>query len=722
MFYDRKSLLNRTPHFSSPRQQDNLSSSLLRSLPTFSRNASFSQSCSTFDSHISFLLSPSHSEYDSRQNEVRVQRATLPTRQPIANPHAHVLHRTIDNCPHHLTGKKRTIWIKKGLQAQNNHQLTSTLPRFQSPESYYDPPIHIHSHTPEFLIRGLTYKISNVRTYTIDTELDRPTRQNPHPVPALIQVQAIHREDYSTILLIEVQHLPNPSTSLFKSIQRLCRTIFSCMNKIMAWGEVRNELRPFDQFELFDISQVTNTLNLQEYFTRQWNLSHPHSSECISRHQSIMEESPPDDVLICLVNSDDLNDEYDERYPTDDFNTCLCPNEIRPYKTKNALWSLQKAIQYVFHEALDKSLTFNFWSCGLDLSLNTWTTQSQRCTRLSLTNYAIHDLLAPTRLFFHLERTQFSSASSVDTVQSNNFSPTAAFIRSSFLVITDSHGKFLPPVTTRADYILTITATPGLQWTNPNNPRLCCKSLLLSSTFSSQISVSRAILFLVGSNSVRTTGASTILAQIEEITDILRSAYPHLNDRTSISISYTFPCFKPSLQYPTCSLLLANIQAYNEGLHILSLRKEFSIIHFPITSEHLSLEGLHIQMDYLYILYNNILEYFTHLPNSATVPSHSKRRSRAAIQRRNKRRHTKLLTKQSIYTLVRTIARVWHLHDLKQYLQHKNIHYARLPEIYHHQLRIQFNSLHHLQYAERTLLSTDFDENNYYKWISPKLT
>ena len=53
---------------------------------------------------------------------------------------------------------------------------------------------------------------------------------------------------------------------------------------------------------------------------------------------------------------------------------------------------------------------------------------------------------------------------------------------------------------------------------------------------------------------------------------------------------------------------------------------------------------------------------------------------------------------------------------------HKNIAYSRLPEVYHHHLRIQFNSLHHLQHAERTLLPTDFDENNYYNWISQQVT
>ena len=290
------------------------------------------------------------------------------------------------------------------------------------------------------------------------------------------------------------------------------------------------------------------------------------------------------------------------------------------------------------------------------------------------------------------------------------------------LCITDSDSKYLPSVTTQADYTLTITATPGLQWANTHDTRLCCKFLFLSSTFFSLMSTSRAIFFLVGSNSVRTTSVSTILTQAEEITDLLRSTYPDLNDQTSISISYTFPCFKPPSQYPTYSLLLANIQAFNEGLHILSLRKEFSIVRFPITGEHLSTDGLHIRLDYLLTFYNNILEYFKVLHKSTPVPSHSKRRSRAAITRRNKRRHTKLLTKQKTYTLVRTIARVWHLRDLKQYLQHKNICYSRLPEIYHHQLCIQFNSLHHLQYAERTLLPMDFDEHHYHNRISQQLT
>ena len=109
-------------------------------------------------------------------------------------------------------------------------------------------------------------KISAVRLYNIDTESDKPTRQHPHPLPALIQIQAIHDEIYSTVIVIEVQHLLHSSTLLFRSIQELCRTIFSSTNKIMAWGEVKKELLSFEKFNLFDISQITNTFNLQKSF------------------------------------------------------------------------------------------------------------------------------------------------------------------------------------------------------------------------------------------------------------------------------------------------------------------------------------------------------------------------------------------------------------------------------------------------------------------------
>ena len=316
----------------------------------------------------------------------------------------------------------------------------------------------------------------NVRTYTIDTESDRPTRQNPHSLPALFQIQAMHEENYSTVLLIEIQHLPYTSNSLFSSIQRLCQLIFSSSNKIMAWGDVLKELRPFEQFNLFDLSEVTNVLNLQGYFTREWNRTHPHTVDCLAHHQPLVDESTSEDVLVCLVNSDDPDDEFDSSDPAEDFNICICPIELPPYKAKNAAWSLQKAIQFVFHEALDKTMTFNFWSCGLDSSLQTWSTTSDKHSCINLINYAIYDLFAPTSLCYYIERAKMSSIISTNAIQLNTIHSTVSPEMSSFLVITDSHGKFLPPSTIQSKYTLTIKTISGLQWVNPYNHRLCCKS------------------------------------------------------------------------------------------------------------------------------------------------------------------------------------------------------------------------------------------------------
>ncbi|CAF2094915.1 unnamed protein product [Rotaria magnacalcarata] len=162
----------------------------------------------------------------------------------------------------------------------------------------------------------------------------------------------------------------------------------------MTWGDLVNKLHPFEQFNFFDISQVTNTFNLQDSFARQWNTAHPHTADCVARHQPIVEESISADFLVCLVNSDDLDDEFDPTHPIDDYNTCICPSEIRPYKTKNALWSLQKAVQFTFNLTLDKSITLNTWSCGLDLYLHTWRLDTDKRVLFPIGTNSVRNTLA----------------------------------------------------------------------------------------------------------------------------------------------------------------------------------------------------------------------------------------------------------------------------------------------------------------------------------------
>ncbi|CAF1336291.1 unnamed protein product [Rotaria sordida] len=370
----------------------------------------------------------------------------------------------METCPTHLTERKRTDWLKAGRKAQKNHQLLSTLDLFHWPASKYDSPIFIHRRTSESHLYGIIHKISKVHLYTIDTEANKPTRQYPHSLPALIQIQAIHDENCSTVIIIEVQHLPPASSSLFHSIQQLCQMIFSSSNKIMAWGDVKKELGPFEDFNLFDLSQVSNTLDLQKYFTKLWNETHPHTPDCLARHQPVIDDCISDDILVCFVNSDDIDDEFNPHNPTEDYNTCICPTEIRPYKAKSAVWSLQKAVEFIFHQALDKSLTINFWSCGLDSHLHTWQTDTDKRTRQSLIAYAMNDLFASTNLYFQLNNTPSPSSNFTNPIHLNTIQFKTPFDVPLFLILADSHAKYFPPVITTSSYKLIIKSISGLQW------------------------------------------------------------------------------------------------------------------------------------------------------------------------------------------------------------------------------------------------------------------
>ena len=237
----------------------------------------------------------------------------------------------------------------------------------------------------------------------------------------------------------------------------------------MAWGDVRKELHPFQQFDLFNISQVVHTFNIQEFFTSQWNKQHPHTPECVARRQSLDEDTDTDECLICLVNSDDTDDEFKLQHPNDDYNTCICPNETRPYKAKGAIRSLQKAIQYTFDQALDKSVTLNFLSCGLDLSLNTWNTSQDKLTRQVLIDYAMNDIFAPTNLFFHLYNTPNYKPISIQASHLNSIMHFPALKQESLVVLADSHGKNLNPIIITPNCHIITHSIPGLQWVNPHD-------------------------------------------------------------------------------------------------------------------------------------------------------------------------------------------------------------------------------------------------------------
>jgi hypothetical protein len=202
--------LDNSSHSRSVYISNTLSSSSFHSTRYYSDNPSISSN--------SLLQFPSNSENSSL---ITHPRDTDPLyhhiAQPQSNPQTHFLNRSSENCPKHLTGSKRTKWLKTGEKARKNQDLLSNNIPFHWSTVHYHAPIHIHHRTPSNIIENLIRKLSIVHNFTIDTESDKCTKHQPKPIPALIQIQAIHNENSATVLLIEVQHLPHPTTLLFSN-------------------------------------------------------------------------------------------------------------------------------------------------------------------------------------------------------------------------------------------------------------------------------------------------------------------------------------------------------------------------------------------------------------------------------------------------------------------------------------------------------------------------
>lgn len=434
----------------------------------------------------------------------------------------------------------------------------------------------------------------------------------------------------------------------------------------------------------------------------------------MNSNQVNQDNNDDDDCLICMVNTDDLDDEIASPDPMDDFNTCICPETNRPYKAKNAVWSLQKAMKYTFDQALDKSMTLNIWSCGLDLTLQTWNTSQDKHARTSLISYAINDLFAPTNLYFHLSKLVQSRMISTSSSQLNTIMSLPTSILPSFLIISDSHCKTFASKVDTPHYHVITKAISGLQWKNQYENKYCAYSLIRSESISTLFSSSLSVLLLIGTNSVRTTPALEIIEQVKDVIKLIRLHHDHLHAKQDITIMSTFPCYRISKRFPLRTLLISNINLYNDKLKQLSHQMNFSYLTLQITDEHLNSDQMHLKSpDYLY---GNIIDYFDKLivPQS-TIPQ-SQRRSRSAITRRNKKRHERLNIKRQQHTLIRPIHPSWKLQAVKQLLKHNQINYARLPEIYKHQIRIQFDHEFKKEHAERILSSTIFNEQNAIQW------
>jgi hypothetical protein len=287
---------------------------------------------------------------------------------------------------------------------------------------------------------------------------------------------------------------------------------------------------------------------------------------------------------------------------------------------------------------------------------------------------------------------------------------------SSFIIIADSHGKNLDPIITQSNYHINTHVISGLQWVNSYNKRLCVRSLLLQSPLNTLLSSCNGVLFIIGTNAVRAMVATDIIEQVKEVIGLVREHHPHLNNLFGITIADTFPCLKLSNRFSSISSLMDNIKTYNDLVHALSVQLKFSYFNLCITENHLGLDHMHVHPQHKSFISNSIINYFDDLFIKKQLVSRSKSRSTEATTKRNRKRHAKFQIKLRQFTLSRPIHSLWKLNILKEFLNHHHVSYARLPEVHHHIVRIQFKNLLQKAHAEQILSTDVFNEHNFHQW------
>ena len=237
---------------------------------------------------------------------------------------------------------------------------------------------------------------------------------------------------------------------------------------------------------------------------------------------------------------------------------------------------------------------------------------------------------------FILNKSEHLSSTSIHLPAINSIMPNSTANLPVFLIISDSHCKHFESMIDTTDFRITTKAVSGLQWRNHYDHNLCVHSLILSQPISSLISTAVSILFLVGTNSIRTTPALKIIEQVEEIVNLIRSNHTHLQRKHTITITTTFPCYKTSTRFSSTAALLLNINLFNELLLSSSNRLNFSCLDLHIDQQHLHYDMMHIKHQYQHIIYDSIINHFQTVVRTKSYGPQSQQRSRAAITKRNK--------------------------------------------------------------------------------------
>jgi hypothetical protein len=304
-----------------------------------------------------------------------------------------------------LAPKQQRTWRKTTRKMERNEELRALYPPFRS--SSHINIIHIHHQSTIPELDELISKAKRTKRFVIDTESQKGEHVNQG---ALVQIQFVHSINNSTIILIEAHYLPDPTSTLFNKIKELCAIIFNNGNEIISWGAFVDEFKNFHYLDLFYSGNI-RPINLQFHFSNPTadTKTHPVKESRDNENRDVLIHSTPgDNVYYNILDDDDYNDDNDG-----DIFYNVNPVQHNPVQHDPVQEiSLQNAIAITFGKFLDKSLTVNYWKCGLDLNLNTWTRklfskkyydeQQEKEQREKMKQYAINDCLALADLFFHM--------------------------------------------------------------------------------------------------------------------------------------------------------------------------------------------------------------------------------------------------------------------------------------------------------------------------------
>ena len=310
-------------------------------------------------------------------------------------------------------------------------------------------------------------------------------------------------------------------------------------------------------------------------------------------------------------------------------------------------------------------------------------------------------------------------------------------------MLADSHGKSIPPTLFTPTYKLITRSIPGLKWIDIYDSKLSVFALLSLAEIQSSVSQANSILFLVGTNSVRVLPANQVISQVERLISFVQQTFPHLHQSGKISIVLTLPCFKITRRFRTEQSLLSNINLYNEELKLLSSKMNFNIVDFSVSCTHLANDNMHIHFSVRHHIMNSILNHFDQVINSLITTTTSttsevtpsppilsststsdeeqsckKSKSRAVLDRKNKKRFEQLKLKRQQHTIKRKIHYQWTAALIKIYLQSLQVKFSRIPPVHNRVLRIVFNNQHEEDLAVEQLGIDVFDEKHFEDFIN----